>query len=70
MAQLEARVEALETTLAYQEQTIEDLNAALNLQAREIETLQRELARLGAHLQDVASHPALTPEQEPPPPHY
>jgi SlyX protein len=70
MAQLESRVEALETALAYQEQTIEDLNAALNLQAREIETLKRDLARLGAHLRDVAAHPALTPEQEPPPPHY
>ncbi len=70
MTQLEDRVEALETALAYQEQTIEDLNAALNLQAREIETLRRELERLGAHLRDVASHPALTPEQEPPPPHY
>ena len=70
MAQLEARVEALETTIAYQEQMIEDLNAALNLQARELEALRRDLARLGAHLRDVASHPALTPEQEPPPPHY
>ncbi len=70
MTQLEARVEALESTIAYQDQTIEDLNAALTLQAKEIEVLRRELERLSLHLRDVASHPALTPEQEPPPPHY
>lgn len=70
MTQLEARVEALESTIAYQDQAIEDLNAALTLQAREIEALRRELDRLSAHLRDVALHPALTPEQEPPPPHY
>ncbi len=65
-----ARIEKLETTVAFQDQTIEDLNQALALQFKEIETLKRELHNLGAQLRDVESHPALTPVQEAPPPHY
>lgn len=67
---LEARIEALETTIAFQDQSIEDLNEALGLQAKEIDSLKHEIARLSAHLRDISSHPALAPEEEPPPPHY
>lgn len=67
---LSARIEKLETTVAFQEQTIEDLNQALALHFREIETLKRELHNLGSQLRDVESHPALAPQAEPPPPHY
>jgi len=64
------RMEQLETTVAFQEQTIEDLNQALALHFKEIELLKRELHRLGAQLSEVESHPALAPLTEPPPPHY
>lgn len=67
---LEERVETLETTVAYQDKTIDDLNAALEAQFKEIEAIKRHLARLGEQMQDISSHPALTPEREPPPPHY
>lgn len=67
---LEARIEALETTVAFQERTIEELNQALADQYRQVEQLRRELANLGAQLREVESHPALTPGREPPPPHY
>lgn len=67
---LEDRIEALETTVAFQDRTIEDLNMALGDQFRQIEQLKRELANLGAQLREVESHPALTPGREPPPPHY
>jgi SlyX protein len=69
-ASLEARIEALETTLAFQDRTIEDLNSALADQYRQIELLKRELANLGAQLRGFEQHPALTPGREPPPPHY
>lgn len=66
----DSRIEALETTLAFQEQTIEELSQALAEQYRQIETLRRELKHLGAQLRDVESHPALATGREPPPPHY
>ena len=64
------RIEKLETTVAFQDQTIEDLNVALAAQFKEIEALKRELHNLGSQLRDVESHPALAPAVEPPPPHY
>ena len=65
-----ARIEALETAVAFQDQTIEDLNQAIAAQFKEIETLKRKLHNLGVQLRDVESHPALAPVPEPPPPHY
>lgn len=62
------RLEALETRIAFQDQTIEDLNGALTAQWKVIDTLRRkvetleEQVRAGVHIAD--------PETEPPPPHY
>jgi len=67
---LESRIEALETLVAYQDKTIEDLNAALTAQFTELEQIKRHMARLGDQMQEIGSHPALQPEREPPPPHY
>lgn len=63
------RIERLETTVAFQEQTIEELSSALTDHFRQIEALKRELHNLGAALRDVEAHPALA-VKEPPPPHY
>lgn len=68
--ELGTRIEALETTVAFQDQAIEELNQALATHFREIEALKRELHNLGSQLRDVESHPALAPPREPPPPHY
>jgi SlyX protein len=67
--ELSARIEKLETTVAFQDQTIEDLNTALAEHYKQIEALKRELHNLGAALRDVEAHPALA-VREPPPPHY
>jgi SlyX protein len=67
--ELGARIEKLETTVAFQDQTIEELNAALAEHYKQIEALKRELHNLGAALRDVEAHPALA-VREPPPPHY
>lgn len=67
---LSARIEKLETTVAFQDQAIEELNQALALHFKEIEALKRELHNLGSQLRDVEAHPALAPLPEPPPPHY
>jgi SlyX protein len=66
----EKRLDALEATVAYQDQTIEELREALAEHYREIEVLKRELASLTAQLRQVEAHPALSDGPEPPPPHY
>ena len=65
-----ARIEKLETTIAFQDQAIDELNQALADHFKEIEALKRELHNLGSQLREVESHPALAPPVEPPPPHY
>lgn len=65
-----ARLEKLETTIAYQEQAIEDLNKTVLAQASEIAQLKRQLCNLGERVREIADNPALTEGPEPPPPHY
>ena len=62
------RLDALETRIAYQDETIEELNATITAQWRQIDLLTRKLdqmeqqVRSGVHIADPAT--------EPPPPHY
>lgn len=67
---LEARIDTLETQVAHQDRTIEDLNAAITDQWKQIEILTRQLKRLEEQLQDVRASAGAPGEQEPPPPHY
>lgn len=68
MTDLAERLEALETRIAFQDQTIEELNATITAQWRVIDSLTRKLTTLeeqvrsGTHIAD--------PSTEPPPPHY
>ena len=64
-----ARIDALEMRAAEQERTIEDLNATVLSQMKEIESLNRRIARMGAQIQELEAH-APPGEPEPPPPHY
>ena len=66
---LTARVDALEMRATEQERTIEDLNATILAQWKLIEDLNRQVARLGAQMQEMEAH-APSGEPEPPPPHY
>ena len=66
---LTARIDALEMRATEQERTIEDLNATILAQWTEIESLNRQIARLGAQIQEIEAH-APAGEPEPPPPHY
>jgi SlyX protein len=62
-----ARLDALEMRVAYQDQTIEDLNQTIIDQWKQIESLKRQLAELLDRVQEVEDGPA-APER--PPPHY
>lgn len=67
---LNARIDALETRLAYQDQTIEDLNATITAQWAQIDALTREVRRLSDRLQQAEDRSADPAAPEPPPPHY
>jgi SlyX protein len=64
------RLEKLETTVAYQEQSIEDLNKTVLEQAAEIAQLKRLIGNIGERVREIADNPALAEPPEPPPPHY
>lgn len=66
----ETRIEDLETRAAYQEQTIDEMSEMIAAQWKEIDALNRKLARLEAKL-EAAIETLRQPDQpEPPPPHY
>ena len=66
---LQARIEALEMSRAHQERAVEDLSQALAAQWKQLEALNRQVARLSGQLQEAqAAGGAEGPE--PPPPHY
>jgi SlyX protein len=64
-----SRIEALEIRVAHQDRTIEELNETITAQWKEIETLTRQIARLGDQLQEVRETAGAAGEPEPPP-HY
>jgi SlyX protein len=68
MSDLEARVEALEVRVAYQDQMIEDLNQTVIDQWKKIDALRRQLNELLDRVQEVEDSTGGPPE--PPPPHY
>jgi SlyX protein len=62
------RVDALETRIAYQDDTIETLNQTITAQWKQIDVLTRKIAELGERLQEAeANAPGPANEQ---PPHY
>ena len=65
----EARLIAIETRLAYQDHTIEALNAALIAQWTKIESLDRRIAEMRERLKDAEDRTPPAAVEEPPP-HY
>jgi SlyX protein len=64
-----ARLEALEVRVAYQDQVIEDLNQTVIAQWKQIDSLKRQLAEVLDRVQGVEDSSAPR-GPEPPPPHY
>jgi SlyX protein len=66
--ELSERIDALEARSMYQEETIEQLNATITAQWKQIDVLTRQLAALTGRLQEAeANAPAPANER---PPHY
>jgi uncharacterized coiled-coil protein SlyX len=65
---LSDRIDALETRLTFQDETIETLNKAITAQWKQIDALTRQLAHLNERLQEAETRvPGAANE---PPPHY
>ena len=64
------RLDALEMRIAYQDETIEDLNKTVVAQWKEIERLTREFAMLSDRMARAEEGVGSDPADEPPPPHY
>jgi len=69
IARLIARVDALEGRAAHQDRAIDDLDGTITGQWKEIENLNRQIARLDAQLREIEAH-APPGDPESPPPHY
>ena len=66
--ELSERIDALESRLAYQDQSIEQLNETITAQWKQIDALTRQLAALTERLQEAeAGAPSPANER---PPHY
>jgi SlyX protein len=66
--ELSVRIEALESRLMYQDDTIEQLNQTITAQWKQIDALTRQVAALGDRLQEAeANAPGAANER---PPHY
>ncbi|MGL4287592.1 MAG: SlyX family protein [Phreatobacter sp.] len=64
------RIDALEMRIAYQDETIEDLNKTITAQWKEIDRLTREIANLGDSIREAEQRAGASAAPEPPPPHY
>jgi SlyX protein len=67
---LALRLDALEIRVAYQDQIIEDLNAAVTDQWRQIDSLTRRMELLLDRVQEAETRATSGSAPEPPPPHY
>jgi SlyX protein len=68
MSDFAERLDALETRIAFQDQTIEELNATITAQWRVIDGLTRKLTTLEEQVRSGSQ--IADPSTEAPPPHY
>jgi len=64
------RIVDLETRLAYDERTLEELNDLVYRQQQTIDRLVEDVARLREQLRLLAPSLVLTPDEDSPPPHW
>lgn len=65
-----SRLDELEMRAVHQDQTIEDLNAAITAQWTLIERLERQVERLAEHIADAEQSAGPAAPIDRPPPHY
>jgi SlyX protein len=65
---LSDRIDALESRVMFQDETIETLNQTITAQWQQIDALSRQLASLNDRLQEAEAN--APPPADEPPPHY
>ena len=66
----EDRLAELETQLAFQDNTIQELNAVVIRQQEQIDKLLREVALIKDKLRELKVSAVIPESEETPPPHY
>jgi len=66
--ELSDRIDALESRLAYQDETIEQLNQTITAQWKQIDALTRQFTALSERLQEAEANAPTTANERPP--HY
>jgi len=69
-AETASRIVALEVRVAHQDRVIEDLNALVTEQWKQIDALAKQVERMTDRLQRVEENSPSSDAPEPPPPHY
>lgn len=64
------RIAELETRLAHQEQTVDELSSVVAEQSNLVELLHEQLRRLSGQMGELAEIVNDTAPDDPPPPHY
>ncbi len=67
---LNERIIELESRIAYQDRTIEELNLVVTEQQQQIDALLQDIRRIKAHLKNVSDNVIARIDEEVPPPHY
>lgn len=68
--ELEHQLEHLEMRIAFQDDTIEQLNQVVTSQQQQIDKLHRQLELLIKRMKEVTITPVASQSEETPPPHY
>jgi len=67
---MENRIIDLESKLAFQDETIHELNEVITDQQKQLDELREEIRLLNLRIVSVAESSGSTEEKELPPPHY
>jgi len=67
---MENKIIELQSKLAFQDETINELNAVITDQQQQLDQLREEIRLLGLRIASVAESSSVSDEKEAPPPHY
>lgn len=67
---MENKIVELQSKLAFQDETINELNEVITDQQNQLDQLRVEIRLLGLRIASVAESSSVSEEKEPPPPHY